>query len=131
MLSQHWLDKLHEWLVKKKRKSPPKSPLGQAVGYVLNQWEPLTKFVSDVRLPLDNNAAERALRPIALGRKNFLFVGNDRAGQNLAVLQSLVSTCMANDVNPYEYIADVLIRIQSHPMSRIDELLPMNWKPLA
>ena len=131
VLSRHWLDKLREWLLERRDDTPPKSPFGQAVGYVLNQWEPLTRFVDDVRLPLDNNAAERALRPIALGRKNFLFVGNDRAGQNLAVLQSLVSTCMANGVNPQDYITDVLIRIQSHPMSRIDELLPMNWKPQA
>ena len=129
LLSQDVLDKFQEWLTKRKKDTPPKSPLGQAVGYTLNQWEPLTRFVEDVRLPLDNNSAERALRPIALGRKNFLFIGNDRAGQNLAVLQSLVSTCMANNVNPQTYIADVLISIQTHPMSRIDELLPMNWKP--
>ena len=131
LVSQDTLDKFKTWLIEKKEKSLPKSGFGQAIGYTLNQWETLTRFVSDVRLPLDNNAAERALRPIALGRKNFLFVGNDEAGQNLAILQSLVSTCQLHGVNPQEYIADVLIRIQTHPSSRIDELLPMNWKPQA
>ncbi len=129
--SQYTLDKFYKWLLKQRDDWPPKSPLGQAITYTLNQWETLICFVSDVRLPLDNNIAERALRTIAVGRKNFLFVGNEKAGQNLAILQSLVSTCVLHKVNPQDYIADVLIRIQTHPMNRIDELLPMNWKPQA
>ena len=95
-----------------------------------NQWETLTRFVSKEKVGLDNNASERALRTVAIGRKNFLYVGNEQAGQNLAVLLSLIETCKANKVNPEEYIADVLIRIQTTPHNRIDELLPMNWKPL-
>ena len=129
--SQHTLDTFHKWLLQQKKDGLPKSPLGQAVTYTLNQWDTLIRFVDDVRISLDNNIAERALRTIAVGRKNFLFVGNDQAGQNLAILQSLVSTCVANQVNPQSYIADVLLRIQTHPMNRIDELLPMNWKPQA
>lgn len=131
LVSRDTLDKFHIWLLEQRKKVPPKSPMGQAVGYTLNQWETLIRFVDDVRLRLDNNAAERALRPIALGRKNFLFVGNNKAGENLAILQSLVSTCVANGVNPQNYIADVLLRIQTHPASRIDELLPSKWKPQA
>ena len=78
---------------------------------------------------LHNNPSERALRAAALGRKNFLFVGNDTAGENLAGLYSLISTCEANGINPVEYLADVLMRVQTHPASRIDDLLPRNWKP--
>lgn len=75
---------------------------------------------------VDNNASERALRAAALGRKNFLFVGHDEAGENLAGLYSLIATCEANEVNPVDYLADVMLRVQTHPASRIDELLPRN-----
>ena len=74
-------------------------------------------------------SSERALRILALGRNNCLFVGHDEAGQNLAILQSLVATCKLHEVNPYDYLVDVLIRVQSHPQARIEELLPMNWQP--
>lgn len=80
------------------------------------------------RLPLDNNRSESALRKAALGRKNFLFVGHEVAGENLAGLYALVATCEANQVNPEEYLADVLLRVQTHPNSRIGELLPHEWK---
>jgi transposase len=76
-------------------------------------------------------ASERALRVAALGRKNFLFVGTDHAGENLAGLYSLIATCEVNGVNPVAYLADVLLRVQTHPASRIDELLPHRWKPPA
>ncbi len=78
-------------------------------------------------LRLDNNLSENALRIVALGRKNFLFVGHEEGGQNLAVLQTIVATCKLHGINPYEYIKDVLIRVQTHPASQIDELLPQNW----
>jgi transposase len=97
----------------------------------LNQWAALTAFLEDPKISLDNNVSERALRILALGRHNFLFVGHDEAGQNLAMLQSLVATCKLHDVNPYDYLVDALIRVQSHPQARVDELLPMNWKPSA
>jgi transposase len=100
----------------------------RAITYTLNQWESLNVFLDDPNVRLDNNISAQQLRLIALGRNNFLFVGHDEAGKNLAILQSLVSTCLLNDVNPQHYLADVLIRIQTHPMSRIDELLPQNWK---
>jgi transposase len=86
-------------------------------------------FLTDPHQPIDNRASERALRVAALRRKNFLFVATDHAGENLTGLYSLIATCEANDVNPVEYLADVLVRVQSHPASRIDELLPHRWIP--
>jgi transposase len=117
------------WLDEQEPKHPPKSKLGKAIGYAKNQWEALTVFLTDPRLALDNNVSENALRIIALGRKNFLFVGHEEGGQNLAILQSIVGTCKLHNVNPSAYLTDVLIRIQTHPAKDIDALLPQNWKP--
>ena len=118
-----------KWLDEQKDRHPPKSPLGQAISYARNRGETLTRFLDDVRIPLDNNASESALRVVALGRKNFLFVGSPETGQNLAGLYSLVSTCESHDVDPIEYLRDVLLRVDTHPASRIDELLPHRWQP--
>lgn len=104
--------------------------MGMAIGYADKQRDALSRFLDDPKLPLDNNIAERALRIIALGRKNFLFAGHVEGAKNLAVLQTIVATCAVHDVDPYAYIADVLIRVQTHPASRIDELLPWSWQPL-
>ncbi len=117
------------WLDEQKDIHPPKSPIAVAIRYTLKNWEALGRFVDDARLPLDNNESESALRRIALGRKNFLFFGNNEAGRKIAGLYSLVATCEANGVNPPEYLRDVLMRMQTHPMSRLDELLPHNWRP--
>lgn len=114
--------RIGEWL-----RQPPKSRFGAALRYAGRQWVALTRFLSDPLLPLDNNIAERALRIAALGRKNFLFVGHDEAGEHLADLYTLVSTCELNRINPFRYLRDVLIRVQTHPQSRLDELLPQNW----
>ncbi len=124
------LARLRAWLEAQAPRHPPKGPLGGAIAYALNQWEALSRFVCDERLPLDNNRSEGALRKAALGRKNFLFVGHEAAGENLAGLYALVATCEANHVNPEEYLADVLLRVQTHPHSRIGELLPHEWKRL-
>jgi transposase len=107
----------------------PKSPLGVALTYAKNQRQALREFLEDPKLPLDNNASERALRIIAVGRKNFLFVGHEEGGHNLAVLQTLCSTCLLHRINPYEYIRDVAVRVRYHPNTKLDELLPKNWKP--
>ena len=117
-----------KWLLEEQPRTLPQSPLGKAIQHTLSNWNELTVFLSDAKVGLDNNISERMLRLIALGRKNFLFVGNDHAGENLAILQSLVSSCLVCGVNPQDYLTDVLIRIQTHPMSRIDELLPHNWQ---
>ena len=91
----------------------------------------MSRFLHDPKLALDNNRAERALRRVALGRRNFLFVGSKRAGQNLAILYSLVSSCEQNQVNPLAYLADVLTRLGDYPARKIDDLLPDRWKPPA
>ncbi|MBN1773998.1 MAG: IS66 family transposase [Deltaproteobacteria bacterium] len=124
------LKRLKLWLREQKPLHTPKSPMGKAIRYAQRQWRALLRFLREARVPLDNNVSERQLRAAALGRKNFLFVGHDKAGDNLAVLYSLVSSCIANDVNPEEYLADVLVRVHHHPQSRIDELLPHRWKKL-
>ena len=121
----------HAWLLAEQRRHPPRGAMGEAINYALGQWDELTLFLTDPHLPIDNNASENALRVAALGRKNFLFVGSDHAGENLAGLYSLIATCEVNGVNPVAYLADVLIRVQTHPASRIDELLPHRWKPPA
>ena len=123
------MDRFKAWLDVEQERHPPKSAIGEAIGYALGQWDALTLFLTDQHLPIDNNASERALRVAALGRKNFLFVGTDKAGENLAGLYSLIATCEAHQVNPVDYLADVLMRVQTHPASRIDELLPHNWAP--
>ena len=127
--SKKILAKMKNWLEEREDRWTPKSKMGKAVNYATKNWESLTKFLEDPKLRLDNNLSERMLRMIALGRKNFLFVGNRKAGENLAALQTLVSTCEYLGVNPQEYLADVIIRIQTHPASDIDELLPDKWKP--
>ena len=108
----------------------PKTPMGKAVGYVRNQWEYLERFLEDVELEPSNNLSERALRIVALGRKNDLFVGHEGAGQRAAMLTSLLQTCVLHGVDPQQYLADVLIRVQGHPNSRLDDLLPHRWKAL-
>jgi len=123
------VSEIEAWVDARKGATPPKSPLGVALGYAKNQRKALRKFLSDPKLPLDNNTSERALRIIAVGRKNFLFVGHKEGGRNLAILQTVCSTCLLHGVNPYEYIRDVAVRVSSHPASRLDELLPMNWVP--
>lgn len=126
--SRPLMNALSAWLVEQEPLHPPKSPLGRAIGYARKNWQALTRFLDDAAIPPDNNASEAALRIVALGRKNFLFVGNEDAGENIAGLYSLISTCAANGVNPLEYLTDVLLRVQTHPAERIDELLPHRWQ---
>ena len=97
--------------------------------YMLKRWPAFTRFLDDGRICLSNNAAERALRGIALGRKSWLFAGSDRGGQRAAAMYSLIVTAKLNDVDPQVWLGDVLARIADHPAHRIDELLPWNWQP--
>ncbi len=108
----------------------PKSPMGKAIGYFRNQWEYLTRFLDHADIAPHNNLSESLLRTVALGRKNYLFVGHERAGQNTAMLCSFIASCRLHRVNPQEYLADLLLRVQHHPASRIEELLPDRWKAL-
>lgn len=125
------LDKLHTWLVEKKDTYLPKGGMGSAVRYALDNWTELTRFLEDVHVPPDNNRSEAALRVAALGRKNFLFVGHEDAGANIAALYTLVATCEAHGVNPFEYLRDVLLRVSTHAAADIDALLPHRWAPAA
>ena len=127
--AQPLFESFHVWLLEQKGQHPPKGPMGKAISYALNAWTTLLVYLDHAALKPDNNQAEGALRAVALGRKNFLFVGNDEAGQNLAILQTIVATCQANEVNPQEYIADVLIRSQDPDVKKRD-LLPDRWKIL-
>lgn len=122
------VNELFGYLIEQKGLHPPKSPMGKAITYVINNGDELNQFLQNQNLPLDNNASERALRIIALGRKNYLFAGNDASAENLAGLYSLVATCELHKINPEHYLADVLIRVQTHPQGKIDELLPHRWK---
>jgi transposase len=97
--------------------------------YILKRWPAFTRFLDDGRVCLSNNAAERALRGIALGRKSWLFAGSDRGGQRAAAMYSLIVTAKMNDIDPQAWLADVLARIAEHPAKRIDGLLPWNWRP--
>jgi len=119
--------RLEEW----NPRTPPKSPLGQAIGYALSNWERLLRYTQDGRLPIDNNPAEQMIRPIALGRKNWLFMGSERGGHAAAVYMSLVATCKRARVNPWEYFRDVFARIMDHSTHKLEELLPGIWKPLG
>src|SRR3954465_888041 len=101
----------------------------KAIDYMLKRWPAFTRFLDNGRICLSNNAAERALRGIALGRKSWLFAGSDRGGQRAAAIYSLIVTAKLNDVDPQAWLADVLARIAGHPAHRIDELLPWNWRP--
>lgn len=123
------VEKIDAWVDARKGQYPPKSKMGRAITYAIKQRKALNRFLDDPKLPLDNNLAERVLRIIALGRKNFLFAGHVEGAQNLAILQSIVATCDLHGVHPYEYIRDLLIRVQTHPASRIEELMPWNWAP--
>lgn len=126
--SRPLMESFRAWLEEQKPRHVPKGPMGRAIGYALNNWEALTRFLDDVDIPIDNNASERALRIVALGRKNFLFVGHETAGDNLAALYSIIASCEANGLNPETYIAEMLLRIQHHPAGDIDALLPDRWK---
>ena len=106
----------------------PKSPMGAAITYALNQWEALCVYCTDGDLDIDNNVAERALRRIAVGRGNWMFCGSDAGGATAAILFSFIATCDRHHINPFDYLRDVLGRINATPISKLVELLPQNWK---
>jgi len=118
------IDTQRRWLADR---ALPKSPLGDALRYLNNQWQPLQRFVTDGRLRIDNNGAESQLRAVAVGRKNWLFAGRFSGAQRAATLYSLIQSCKLAKVEPFAYLRDVLLRVASHPHSRIAELTPRAW----
>jgi len=122
------LDKLYVWIVKHRGSEPPSSPLARAMTYAINQREALMRYLDDGRIPIDNTAAERALRGIAVGRNNWLFAGSDAGGERAGIMYSLIRTCELNDVEPWAYLRDVLMRLaKGWPAERVGELLPHRW----
>jgi len=118
------LEDLKLWLNTTLSQLSAKSPMALAIGYSLANWTALTRFVDDGRIEAHNNAAERALRGVAIGRKNFLHLGSDAGGHSAAVIYTLIGTAKLNGINPQAYLRHVLERIADHPINRIDELLP-------
>src|SRR5215210_3887723 len=119
---------LEAWMRAERVRLSRHAETAKAIDYMLKRWPAFTRFLEDGRICLSNNAAERALRGIALGRKSWLFAGSDRGGQRAAAIYSLIVTAKLNDIDPQAWLADVLARIAEHPVHRIDELLPWNWQ---
>jgi transposase len=121
---------LHVWFEAQIAKLPARGPTAEAIGYALRHWDGLERFLEDGRIELDTNSVERAMRPVALSRKNSLFAGSDEGGENWACLASLIETCKLNGVNPQAYFEDLLTRlVNGWPQSSIDELMPWHWVP--
>jgi len=125
--SQPLLDDLKAYLERERLKVLPKSPIAQAIGYMLSNWQALVRYTKDGDLEIDNNAAERSLRGVAVGRRNWTFFGSDNGGRTAAVLSSLIATAKRHHIDPFAYLRDVFARISAHPQSRLEELLPDRW----
>ncbi len=124
------LEPLRVYLQEQQATALPKSPLGTAIGYTLRNWIALTRYTENGHLKIDNNGAEQALRPIVLGRKNWLFAGSEAAAHRTAILCSLVQTCKHLQINPFVYLRDVIERVSTHPARLVFELTPHEWKRL-
>jgi transposase len=120
------LNALHTWMIESLSQIEKKSELAEAFRYALNRWDALCRYAQDGRLEIDNNIAERSIRGIGTGRRNYLFFGSDSGGERAAIIYSLVETCKLNHIDPQRYLHYVLKRIADHPINRIDELLPWN-----
>ena len=127
--SRPLIEAMKLWLEDQLHRVPPRGGLAEAIRYALARWPALCRFLDDGRIELDNNPVERAIRPVALGRKNHLFAGSDGGGERWAIVASLLATAKLNDIEPYAYLKDVLERMtHGHPMNGLDDLLPWNWK---
>ena len=127
-LSAPVLADLKGWMQAERRKLSRHSPVAKAMEYMLRRWDLFARFLDDGRICLTNNAAERALRGIALGRKSWLFAGSDRGGVRAAAMYTLIGTAKLNNVDPQAWLADILDRIAGTPQIQLDELLPWNWQ---
>jgi hypothetical protein len=120
---------LEAWLRGERARLSRHNDVAKAIDYLLKRWPAFTRFLDDAKICLTNNAAERALRGIALGRRSWLFAGSDRGGERAAAIYTLIATAKLNDVDPQAWLEDVLRRIADHPASRLADLLPWNWQP--
>jgi transposase len=127
--SRPLVTELERWLRQQRAKLSAKNEVAKAIAYSLNQWRGLTRFLDDGRLCMSNNAAERALRCVAVGRHNWTFAGSDEGGRRAAAIYTLIETAKLNAIDPRAWLADVLARLPDHPAKRIAELLPWNWQP--
>ena len=127
--SRSLIIELQTWLREQRARLSKNSDTTKAINYSLNRWDAFTRFLDDGRLCISNNAAERELRAVALGRKNWTFAGSDEGGRRAAAIYTLIATAKLNDVDPQTWLADVLARLPDHPAKRIHELLPWNWRP--
>lgn len=123
------LQELKAWMLAQMNTVLPKSPIGKAITYSLTRWDKLSVYITDARLQIDNNPIEREMRPITIGRKNYLFAGSHDAAQRAAMIYSLFATCRLHKINPYNWLKDVLIRMPDYTTKNLHELLPQNWKP--
>ena len=122
-------DALHAWMLAQRARVPDGSVTAKALDYSLKRWVAFTRYLDDGQLPVDNNWIENQIRPIAIGRRNWLFAGSLRAGKRAAAVTSLIQSAKLNGHDPYAYLKDILTRLPTQPASRIDELLPHNWQP--
>jgi transposase len=122
------IDRLHDWFYQQRAKLSKNSDTTKAINYIVNRWDAFTRFVDDGRVCMSNNAAERELRAVALGRRNWTFAGSDEGGRRAAAIYTLIATARLNNVDPQAWLADVLARLSDHPAKRITELLPWNWR---
>lgn len=125
------LESLGTWMKDAYLKALPKSTIGKALGYSIQRWPELMLYTTEGKLNIDNNPVENSIRPVAIGRKNYLFAGSHEAAKRSAMLYSLMGTCKLHGINPSIWLRDVLQRINNHPINKIAELLPQNWQPIT
>lgn len=122
------IEAIHQLIQNPGKTILPQSPMGKAIAFALNHWMKLNNFLTDGRLPIDNNLVERLIRTVAIARKNFLFCGSEEGAKRTAIIYSLIATCKLNDINPFEYLTDVLAKIPDYPVKNIRDLTPIAWK---
>lgn len=125
------LKAFYRWLIEQNKTAPPKTPLGLAIQYTLNHWKALNNYLLDGILDIDNNRAERAIKPFVIGRKNFLFAGSHKGAEMAAVIYSLIASCKMLNINTFDYFRDVLQRLPTTLNKNIADLFPCFWKPVA
>jgi hypothetical protein len=123
------LTQLEQWLKENITQVLPQSAIGKAIGYALTRWDKLMLYATDGNLLIDNNLIENQIRPVAVGRKNYMFCGSHESAQRAAIIYSLLGTCKLNNINPQEWLLDVLNKLPTRKAKNVDDLLPQNWNP--